>query len=181
VSIVVEDGSAIANAESYAAVSDADTYHGNMNAPAWAAAATPAKEAALRAATSFIDGHYGARFPGWKRTKDQALLWPRSAAVDASGWSIESTGAAAIPPALKRAVSHLAAVALTTTLAPDVDRGGRIKSKNVNAGQGAVAVSTEYETGAPVGTTYRTVDLLLAPLLGLPGSGGMQTVELVRA
>lgn len=179
--LVVEDGSGIANAESYASVSDADTYHSNMNATAWAAAATPAKEAALRAATVYIDGRYGARFPGWKRTKDQALLWPRSGAVDASGWSIESTGALAVPSPLKRAVAHLAATALTTTLAPDVDRGGRIKSKSINAGQGAVGVATEYESGAPIGTTYRTVDLLLAPLLGLVDSGGMRTVELVRA
>lgn len=178
--LIVEDGNGLLDAESYASVAEANAYHVALNTTTWTGT-DPAKEAALRAATSYVDGRYGASFPGWKRTKDQALLWPRSAAVDASGWSIDSTGAAAVPPALKRAVMYLASIALSAQLAPDVERGGRIKAKSIDAGQGAVGVSTEYEAGAPVGTTYRTAELLLAPLLGLAQGGGLRSIELVRA
>ena len=50
-SLVVEDGTGKADAESYISVADADTYHSNRGNTDWAALTTTEKEQLLRGAT----------------------------------------------------------------------------------------------------------------------------------
>ena len=71
-----EDGSGLANANSYANAADGDAYHdGHLYATAWTAAVTGSKEKALVMATRLIDGLF--QFNGFKRISTQALQWPR--------------------------------------------------------------------------------------------------------
>ena len=77
-SLIVEDGTGRADAESYASVSVADAYHTARGNTAWAALATTAlKEAALRKATDYLGQTYGLRWKGYRMTTTQALDWPR--------------------------------------------------------------------------------------------------------
>lgn len=72
--LVVEDGSAKPDANSYASVADADAYNsGRLYSAAWADGA--AKEQALATATMLIDAHFN--FTGARSTVAQALAWPR--------------------------------------------------------------------------------------------------------
>ena len=74
--LIKEDGSGLANANSYATAADGDTYHdGHLYATAWTAAVTGSKEKALVMATRLIDGLF--QFNGFKRISTQALQWPR--------------------------------------------------------------------------------------------------------
>jgi hypothetical protein len=74
--LVKEDGSGLANANSYAAATDGDAYHdGHLYATAWTGATTGTKEKALVMATRLIDSQF--QFNGWKRMTSQALQWPR--------------------------------------------------------------------------------------------------------
>lgn len=79
--LVKEDGSGLANANSYANAADGDAYHlGHYYASAWTSATTGNKEIALVMATRLIDASY--QFNGFKKGNLQALQWPREAAID---------------------------------------------------------------------------------------------------
>ena len=74
--LIKEDGSGLANANSYANAADGDAYHdGHLYAATWTAATTGSKEKALVMATRLIDGLF--QFNGFKRMSTQALQWPR--------------------------------------------------------------------------------------------------------
>lgn len=60
--LIVEDGTGLADAESYLSVADADTYHADRNNEAWQDYSTAEKEAALRKATQYITGDGVASF-----------------------------------------------------------------------------------------------------------------------
>lgn len=74
--LIKENGSGLANANTYALAADGDAYHdGHLYASAWTAATTGSKEKALAMATRLIDGLF--QFNGFKRLSSQGLQWPR--------------------------------------------------------------------------------------------------------
>ena len=79
--LVKEDGTGLANANSYASAADGDAYHlGHYYASVWTSATTGNKETALVMATRLIDASY--QFNGFKKGSVQALQWPREGAID---------------------------------------------------------------------------------------------------
>jgi hypothetical protein len=87
--LVKEDGSGAADANSYASASDGDTYHdAHLYASDWTAATTANKEKALAMATRLIDSCY--QFNGFRASNSQALQWPRRLCVDPDRESITS-------------------------------------------------------------------------------------------
>jgi hypothetical protein len=79
--LIKEDGTGLANANTYASVADGDAYHdGHLYATSWTGATTANKEKALALATRLIDASY--QFNGWKTKSTQALQWPREGALD---------------------------------------------------------------------------------------------------
>ena len=156
--LTVEDGTGLADADSYVSASSFATYAVNIGA---ALTAGPDEtDAALRRATSWLDATYAARFPGFRyRGRLQALAWPRSGALDISGSPI---GVDEIPREIERAVCEAALreIAEPGALAPDMERGGAIQS--VQAG----SVGVTFAAGAPAETTFSAIDNALAPLIG---------------
>lgn len=152
--LTVEDGTGLEDAESYLSVSDADTYHSERNNEAWTEYDTAVKEAALRKATQYIDGRWGHRFKGAQLTTTQALCWPR----DPNDWPD------ALPKPLLHACAELALRAAAEDLMPDLDRGGAVQSQSV----GPLSV-TFFESAAP-SKTYPWVDRLMARLVGSGGT-----------
>jgi hypothetical protein len=86
--LIKEDGTGMATANSYADVADGDSYHdGHLYASAWSAATADSKAKALVMATRVIDAMF--RFNGFKRLGTQALQWPRMECRDpdsVGGW-----------------------------------------------------------------------------------------------
>jgi hypothetical protein len=79
--LIKEDGTGLANANSYATRAEGDAYHeGHVAASDWTAATDAQKEAALVMATRALDALF--HFGGWKRTSAQALQWPRTDCPD---------------------------------------------------------------------------------------------------
>jgi hypothetical protein len=79
-----EEGSGAADANSYGAAADGDSYHdGHLYASAWTGATTAQKEAALVMATRLIDRCY--QFGGFRASNTQALQWPRRLCPDPDG------------------------------------------------------------------------------------------------
>lgn len=127
---VVEDGTGLATANSYAAVVDADAYFAERNQAAWSGTQAQ-KEAALILATDYIDGRFWGQFLGVQATDTQALSWPRTGTVYASD---------AVPVPLERATFEYALRALVSPLAPDI----------VTNDAGVVMVTTKQEVGGAV-------------------------------
>jgi len=159
-SLIVEDGTVVAGAESYLSLADANSHHSDRDNSLWTGT-DAVKEAALRKATDYLRQYYRQRWKGIPVSSVQTLDWPRSGVIvedlaDALG---EELGSNVVPQEVKTTTAELAVRALGGSLAPDLPRGGRIKSEKVDV----IAVS--YEDGAPTGPRYPAVERTLAPLL----------------
>src|SRR3972149_2071434 len=128
---IVETGEGLTNSNSYVSLVDATQYHDNFGAPAaWTNASSAAKEAALRAATRYLDAKY---FLKGKKTKfDQSLQWPRYDIYDRSDYLIDSDS---IPQAVKDCCCILAlAVINGDALMADLTEAGVISSESAQVG-----------------------------------------------
>ena len=163
-SLVVEDGTGVSGAESYASTAYIDTYWTdrpqNAFAATWSAATTANKEGAAREASSYIDATWGPYYRGVRRGWVQGLLWPRSDAMDEGNvLGKPAYPLPDMPDCLRVAVAELAVRALSKSLAQDLARGGMIKT--LKAG----SVDIEYADGAPAQKTYGLIGNTLAPIL----------------
>jgi hypothetical protein len=162
--LIVETGAGLANAESFISVSDATTYHANMGNSAWAAIATDAlREAYLRRATMYMEQAYRERWAGFRQTTVQALCWPRSWVPmrDApSGYATFPSyyPPSAIPALVANACAELALRASAGDLLADLQQGV-LK-------EGVGPLSVEYDKATPQTVRYVAVAAMLRPFLG---------------
>lgn len=161
---VVEDGTAKADATAYLSVADADAYWADHGAPTtWTGAITATKEAALRAATDYLDRQYDGCWRGCRYTSTQRLSWPRGSVV-LDGYE---QSAAPLPRALREACAELAHRHIVDgSLMPDVADPSVITSESVEVGP--ISKSVTYAGGKAVAAYRRTVESLVAPLLRDP-------------
>jgi len=160
--LVVEDGTGLANAESYISVADADTYHAYRTAPAgWASASEPDKERYLRMATEYLGMRYGTAWLGSRINSTMALDWPRFGVWDEDGFPLDSD---AVPLRVPQATAEAALrVQQGDELLADVTEAD-LKRKKVKAG--SVVTEKEYVLGQAQTTRYVRVERLVAPLIG---------------
>lgn len=150
--IVVEDGTGLSNAETYASLVEFRAYCDARGYDDTAASDTTVEQK-LRLAAEFIDGAY--RFKGLRSKSTQALEFPRTGLVDWSGISI--TG---VPTRLKNATIELAFKALSeASLFVDDEKRG-VKSETV----GPLSV-TYTDSGAAAGKDFTVAKSLLAQYL----------------
>lgn len=167
-SLVVETGLGLSNAESYASVADSVAYHTAQGSDTWLTITTTQQEQALRRATQYLTGKYRLRWAGSRMTTSQALDWPRSLVpvVDTPYRSYYPNNI--VPSELVAACCSMALRAAAGELLSD--QGQRAASVTVGP------ISTTFESGAPVATQYPEIDALLRPLLK---TGGGQ-IRMVR-
>lgn len=170
--LIIEDGTIVIGAESYATVAEANIYHANRGNSAWTGE-DAVKEAALRKAATYLDGEYRRRWKGYRvQPLVQAMEWPRTGVcvVDELG-GVSPYGYfgtcfltdTTIPQRIKDAQCELALRALAGELAPDTQ--GKVKRETVDV------LTTEWFEGSdPSVTTYRIVVQLLSDLLRPKGS-----------
>lgn len=157
----VEDGTLVADANSYTTVDFADSYFTDRQVTGWTGA-DAVKEAALIRATDYVEQRFGQRFIGYQVDADQALSWPRYAD------DYEETE---IPVKLQRAVCEYALRALTATLAPDPTlstEGATVVTTSKKLGP--LEKHFEVIHGPQLLKSYPAADMLLQPLL-IPASG----------
>lgn len=97
--------------DAYLSVAAADSYHAARGRATWAAASMADREAAIIAATQYVDARY--RFVGRPAAPDQPLAWPRLDAMAADGRTLDE-----IPAAVVHATAELALIALDGPLVP---------------------------------------------------------------
>jgi hypothetical protein len=166
--LVLETGVGIANANAYADETTLDTYADDRGITL----ADGDAEAALVRASQWLDNTYRPRFQGQRvKLRLQGMEWPRYGVADSGGFFVPSD---AVPVEIVRATCEAAIRELTEvgSLAPDLDRGGQIKE--LQAG----SVRLVYGANASAQTTFQIIDGILASLLGSPSQ---YTARAVRA
>ena len=166
-SLTVENGSGLANADSYLSVDDADTYHTAQGAPTtWSDSTDPEKEAALRQATAYLDNRYGPRWVGSRINSTMALAWPRRYVTDRDGYTVD---AAAVPRGVKNATAYIALkIREGDTLVPDVDPGANAVAETVTVG--AISISSSYSGDPGTSPLYPQAEMMLRDLIQAAGS-----------
>lgn len=164
ITLVVEDGSGVTGANTYAAAATVDTYHVNLGNSAWTGT-DDAKAAAILRGMRFLEAQ---PWKGFKEDADNALEWPRTGVVDRNGYEIDTDE---IPQGVINALCEAALVELGSAgaLRSSLARGGQVVREKVDV------LETEYAAGAPAVTLYQTV---LFELRGLVKSAN--AVGLVR-
>jgi hypothetical protein len=166
--LVVEDGTGIANANSYVDRDYVDAYHLEMGNTDWVMKSStyesdPSESdldgdrAMIRGARS-LDRIFGNSWKGLQTFYGtQGLNWPRTG-VDYEGNAIERNE---LPRELKHAQCEAALREKVSpgSLLPDLERGGAIRK--VKAG----SVEVVYESGAPSTTIFQPIELILSKLL----------------
>jgi hypothetical protein len=171
-SLIVEDGSARADSESYASVAQIDAYHAARGNAQWAALTVTEKEQAARRATDYLLQMYRTKWKGARASLNQALDWPRlEVQLDDVGFGRMPYYVPfnTIPQQVIQATAEMALRAAAGELAPDLQR--TVAEKTIGP------IKTVYASGAPEYVRYRAIDMLLKPLLA---SGGMG-IRLERA
>lgn len=161
--LIVEDGTGLANAESYVSVAyfkaycDARgySYDGKTDAEI---------EQALRRATEWIDAVYGSRFAGGRIATTQALILPQSGLYDQRGYAVAQD---AVPAQVQKATAEAARRELASpeSLMPDVISGQIEKRIKVEG------IEVEYAAGVASVTsqlpTLTIVDGIMSSLFGV--------------
>jgi hypothetical protein len=172
--IVVEDGTGLANAESYLSVADADTHFANRGFALWASEmSTAEKEQALRRSADYMLQVYRLRWAGTRVLTTQALDWPR-AWVPRQDWLFYQGStpnplsdayypANAVPAEVKRAQADLAYKAAGGELTPTLGR--RTTREKVDV------IEVEYSDSAPQWPVYKAIDDALRIFFKASASG----------
>lgn len=176
--IVVETGSVIDGANSYANLDTLEKYHEARGNTDWTDADEDVRSSALLRAMDYIEslswegnpssGSVGAS--GY-----QPLNWPRSGVVvQGAEWPDDE-----IPPQLVKALAEAALAELRDPdcLAPEMEHGGMVESFTLEN-----VFTTEYSSGAPAGTTFmKIMQHLKGFVRGDSTSSGISTSKIVRA
>lgn len=159
---IVEDGTGLANANSFASVAEADQYHENYANPAtWTALTTAQKQDALRKATQFIEAEYSARVKGDRAVSAQALSMPRRGLTLYDGTLLSET---VVPARWKDACSYLAHESTKRELGVAQLTPGAVASETKTLG--ALSKSVSYGgSGRSTRPSYPTADGLLREYL----------------
>ena len=190
--LIKEDGTGRADANSYAAAADGDAYHdGHLYATAWTAATQARKEAALVMATRLIDSQF--HFNGSRTNESQALQWPRAQCPDpdrrSAGWGVRNAECVepdVVPAAVVQATCEMARELLIVDRTAAAAGEGLDSVQTVHATHAATGSGSSSDTSA---TKYSKVDTrpiisqvarVMLAKFGSLVSGGSGAVRLVR-
>lgn len=156
--IIVEDGTGLANAESYVSVVDANTYHLKIGNDAWADLDMSVKEQLLRKATDYMVAQYRLQYAGYRRYSTQSLDWPRLYVplIDSLSANVfpQYVDFDIVPVTVKNACAELALKAYTAILMQDLTQGVIREKVDV--------IEVEYDKFSPQQTRYEQIDAMLS-------------------
>lgn len=176
-SLIVETGEGVLNADAYCSVEQCDAYHQKMGQAGWPSTDSTSdvilhKEVAIRQATSYIDTRFVGYLNGKRATDHQGLLWPR---VGCSYYNGESIPHTLIPTQLVQACMEAALLSIQNVkLYSDVQAGPLLTSKNI---AGAISKTWDVSTYSQQPFFGKITNLLL-PIFG-PLSATSETLSVV--
>lgn len=167
IDLVVEDGNGITNANSYASPGQVSQVAAWKRDTHWDLAEETTQDAALIAATRYLDALYGDLYRGQLLTQTQGLLWPRT---EFTGASTREYPAGTMPPQLIDATAMLAISHLASPLSLETDPDSNVRRRSVNVGSGAVSETIEFWDRGDNTNEPRAIKLTLREIIR-DGSG----------
>lgn len=170
--LTVEDGTGLANADSYLSLAEADAYFASYVSEAaneaWASTSDDEREVALRVATRDLDLLYGSRYLGSPVTTTQALLFPRIAPGP-------------LPSRLKHATAELAALAISG-YSPSLQNAERTDfTEKTFRVEGVYSETVKFASAGQSTPLLNRVNLLLYGLVAEPlADGDLVYLNVVR-
>lgn len=165
--LTVEDGTGLANADSYVSIADVTAHLTKFETSAtvalWTGETTADQERACRGATRYLDLTYGSRYPGRRINETMSLAWPRSEVYDSDGYLLDDD---ALPTALVEACCDLA-YRLSQGADPLADQSSPATIASESVTVGPITTSKTYLGGKSTiaRTSYPTVSRTMAKLL----------------
>lgn len=157
ISLIVEDGSCVPNANCYVSLDFADEYMRNTGKTGWDDKTDNEKKSFLINATAYIDRTYSRL--GWKGIKKyrrkQSLCFPRVELYDKDGYEVEG-----IPDELKKAVCEAGFISINTSLFTVKDASGTVKRQKVDVLE--VEYYSEQDASGEYISRFTVLDYLLA-------------------
>lgn len=177
--LIIEDGSAKSDADSYISVVDCDSYHSARGNTNWELLSTTEKEQAIVRAVDYMMQVYRFKWSGVRLTATQALDWPRSFVpikdFEYAGLNGYTTlggnyyyDSSVVPQEVKNACAELAFKAAGGELAEDLTQGVIREKVDV--------LEVEYDKNSPQFKRYRAIDNMLAAYLDGSTSGTFRKV-----
>ncbi len=170
IAFVVEDGTGVTGATSYASIADADTYATTYLADTtdWDAADDDEKALALNVASRYLDRKYGRQYKGSQRLlSTQGLLWPRLGAFTPDGADL---GNDEVPTLLEQSTVEVANYSIENgTVYPDTGNTGQLSAEKVKID--VLEIEKHYLGGSMKPETATLVDDLMWELLDNNGTG----------
>ena len=136
--LVVETGSGVAGANTYADAAYVDAYCAGLGLADWAAKTAEEKESAILRAMQYIESR---PWKGHKAEELYPLEWPRSAVEDRNGYAVDEDE---VPEKVKKALSEGAYREAESPRSLQKDLKGSLQTKRVKAG----SLETEYFEGS---------------------------------
>lgn len=164
--LIVEDGSGVTNANTYADIDTVDAYHAALGQSTWTGT-DAAKEASILRAMRFIENQ---QYIGIKEDDDNSLEWPRWDAWDRNGYLILND---VVPQNIVNALCESALVELVSpnALRTTLVRGNAIKRQKVDV------IETEYFASAAGRTSYDAITMELGGYTTGNYLGGNRTLN----
>lgn len=170
-SLIVEDGSIVAGAESYCTTAYADDYFLKRGNSVWGPLDITLKEAMLRLATEYMLHKYRMAWAGYRVNATQNLDWPRlwvpvPDVISTYGPAPTFIAYNVVPDIVMKAACELAFRSYNADgykLLNDLDQ----REDSVKIG----SILISYNKDAPMYTVYREVDMMLKPMFLMSGSG----------
>jgi hypothetical protein len=154
--LIVEDGSIVAGAASYASVADADAYFAGRGDDLWVTMITTEKEQALVRGSDYMTQTYRMRLKGVRVSTAQPLDWPRYyVQLTDVGFAGQPVYVAAniVPQEIKNACCELALLAAAGPLR------GSLKQNVINKKVGPIDVM--YDVYSPQAVRYPQIDVMI--------------------
>lgn len=161
VTLIVEDGSIVENANTYVSLADCANYNIMMGNSAWTTYAQVDRETAILRAMRWLE-NFEARWQGYRTDRTQVLAWPRTGMVDLDGYDLDENY---IPMAIKDALCEAAWQELQAkdVFNPGVGEGGEVLEKSVKAGP--VEASYKYAQATKLAGAFPAIMDKLKPYL----------------
>ncbi len=169
VTLVVEDGTGLNTANSYASLAEADAYiESKLGSSAWGTWSTKSESdriVALIQATQYLDAQYDGQWRGSRANETQALAWPRASVEDDDGYAVDDD---VVPQKLKDACCEMAyRSAAGDSLLGVVTQPGSVTQESKTIGP--ITVAKTYAGGKPHGYLYPKIPLILKSLISVGG------------
>jgi H2-forming N5,N10-methylenetetrahydromethanopterin dehydrogenase-like enzyme len=156
-SLIIEDGTGIPDADAYISIPYVSQYFRGERLEAWETLTVDKQEDAIISATRYVDTAY--EWLGTQKTLEQGLQWPRD------GVTVGKFEIIGVPKAVKQATAECIAFVMDNVSFYSEDASAKVTSEQVDTIK--ITYADPIEVGANVATKFEVLNNILRGLYRL--------------